>query len=646
MFTVVDRKLVFVHKHQRSITMCGIVSFISPRPLPLGRALAEALKRLDYRGYDSAGSALLLEDNSFVIAKYANGHDGVPHAGSCNALCAHHTRHAVCATAGIAHTRWATHGGVTPKNAHPHMSPSGRIAVVHNGMLYNFAQLKEMLTARGVVFQSETDTEVIAVLIERMQDETHCSLHDAVLHTLALCEGTYGLVVLSRDPNEPLVAVSHGSPLVMGSSEEGVQWVASDCVALSSLVMRYTPLADGSITTITRDGTVHSSLPLLDEEAVPQLTHAHDTARCAMLAEIREQSAVVARALEGRLSEDTSIHLGAFHTPLPGYAHMRELVSDDAFSLRFIAQGTSFYAGLFGQYVARELLDVPASALYAAEVSRIRTPKAPCLSVFLSQSGETADTRDALRHCVKNGGYAFGMTNRVGSVIARESHAGLHVRAGVETAVASTKAFTAQSISLLLLIAEIARVRASYDAPHLAALLGEMLHLPRVVADVLALGEEQQHIDMCTLPAHCTSLAFLGGGYTFALAGEAALKVQEVAYIHAHAFHLSELKHGPLALVEPGFPVFAFVPNDGTDALVGNALEIAHARGATIYTIGTHVPKSVEGKVTYHFPTPKTHAALFPIVAAPWVQLIAAYTALARNIHPDKPRNLAKSVTV
>jgi glutamine---fructose-6-phosphate transaminase (isomerizing) len=457
---------------------------------------------------------------------------------------------------------------------------------------------------------------------------------------------------MSTDPSDPLVLASLGSPLVVGKEARSdgalVMWVASDYVALLGVTTEHCYVDDtGSVTEVYADGRVLSTkavtvyTPTPGEEARAKSKYQH-----AMLAEIFEQPDTLTNALAGRLAKDGTVHLGCLTSPVPGFATLRAMLAHPDLSVRFAAQGTSYYAGVYGAELFRQLTDVPVQTTYGSELKNVKRVGKEELCIALSQSGETADTRDGVRRTKKLGAVCFGMTNRPSSVIVRDTHVGLHLHAGIETAVASTKAFTAQSVCIALLALETARVRGTIDTATYSDLTSEMARIPDCIRDVLQTAEPLCEQGLVQVPLDATHAFFLGSGISYALASEAALKVQEVGYVHAHAFHLSELKHGPLALVQPDTPVYAFVPDSATSDAVGTALTIAHTNGARIYTIGMHVPKAVEGKVTHHFPTPDIAPELFPIVAAAWVQLISAYTGLSRGNTIDKPRNLAKSVTV
>lgn len=654
--------------NRRNNIMCGIVGLVSQAPVQRARELAEALNRQKYRGYDSAGNAHMLADGTVATHKFANGENGVATNKSLDAL--------MCASSdvlpimrGIAHTRWATHGPVSTKNCHPHASSNASIYVVHNGILSNYAEIKARLVAQGSTFTSDTDTEVIAEAIARAR-QPGMSLREAVEKSLATFDGSYGLVVMSSDLCDPLVAVSFGSPLVLGvethicekavdtahdvSTVENILWLASDYVALQTMCSSYVTLPQGSVTEVWADGRVDSShaIPaytrMPTEDRSEANSHSH-----VMLQEIWQQPQATRTALLGRIAQETDAcaegaymyrtQMGALDTPVPGYPTLRDILREPSLRITIAAQGTSYYAGKAAELVLKTLApDVPVECVYGAEYQR-RTHNAKCeLAIFPSQSGETLDSLNALRHAKKLGAVTFGMTNRPGSGIARESHVGMHLRAGLETAVASTKAFTAQGVCFMLLALELARVRGSISSEQHTQLVEELQTIPTHIETVLAASHDMD----CTLPKTETACMFLGAGTSFALAGEAALKVQEVGYVYAHAFHLSEQKHGPIALITPHLPIFAFVPNDGCEKLVGDALEIAHARGASVYTIGHAIPEQVVGKITAHYQTPCVLPELFPLVAAPWVQLISAQTGLARGNDIDLPRHLAKSVTV
>ena len=607
--------------------MCGIVGYIGSRGAsPL---LLEGLKRLEYRGYDSAGVAIL------------NGH-GVETrkaAGKIARLEAALLAAPVGGNLGIAHTRWATHGAPTECNAHPHVDCKGRIAVVHNGIIENSTTLKAQLVERGHKFVSETDTEVLAHLIEEAFDGV---LEDAVIEALWQVEGTYGIAVVSSEDSDKIVAARKGSPLLVGLGD-GEYYVASDASAILAETREVIYLDDGDLAVLTRDGyrVIDLRAKELDRKVhkiewdlqqIERGGYAHF-----MLKEIFEQPETIENCMRGRLLDDE------------GTAKLGGLNMTDEELLKFdnvviTACGTSWHSALIGEHMMEELTRIPVEVEYASEF-RYRNPivNDRTLCIVISQSGETADTLAAMREARKRGARTYGVVNVVGSTIARESNGGIYVHAGPEIGVASTKAFTSQVVALALLTLKIGRlkdvsiVRGKEIIQALHALPGQVRQILERAPEIEALAEEFKRAQ---------NFLYLGRGYNFPTALEGALKLKEISYIHAECYPAAEMKHGPIALIDEMMPVVFIAPHDAVfDKVVSNVQEVKARKGRVI-AITSRVEPALEGKVDYEFRIPETIDMLTPVLACIPLQLLAYYIAVKRGSNVDQPRNLAKSVTV
>ncbi|HXE60450.1 MAG TPA: glutamine--fructose-6-phosphate transaminase (isomerizing) [Gemmatimonadaceae bacterium] len=607
--------------------MCGIVGYVGPRlASPL---LLEGLKRLEYRGYDSAGVAIMngkgvetrkapgkiSELETLVLAAPING------------------------TLGIAHTRWATHGAPNFCNAHPHLSCDNEIAVVHNGIVENGTALRQALEDVGHTFRSETDTEVLAHLIEEFFDG---NLEEAVLEALRKVEGTYGIaVVSSRDPNK-IVAARKGSPLLVGLGE-GEYFVASDVSAILAHTRQVIYLDDGDLAVLERDGyriidmqampmtrTVNSidwDLDMIERGGFPHF----------MLKEIFEQPTTIENTMRGRLlAEDGTAKLGGINLT------NEELLEFD--NIVITACGTSWHSALIGEFMIEELARIPVEVEYASEF-RYRNPVIgpKTLCIVISQSGETADTLAAMREAQKRGARALGIVNVVGSTIARESDGGIYIHAGPEIGVASTKAFTSQVMALALFTLRLARLR-GLPAQDGRRVVEALQALPAQIKDVLDRADEIESI--ADEFEDAANFLYLGRGYNFPAALEGALKLKEISYIHAEGYPAAEMKHGPIALIDENMPVVFIAPHDSVfDKIVSNIQEVK-ARGGRVIALTSRTEPSLAGKIDYEIRVPETIDMFTPILAAVPLQLLAYYIAVKRGSNVDQPRNLAKSVTV
>ena len=607
--------------------MCGIVGYVGDRiATPM---LLEGLKRLEYRGYDSAGVAIM--NGEGVETRRA--------AGKIARLEAAIAKDPPQGTMGIAHTRWATHGPPTEKNAHPHASQNGKIAVVHNGIIENATALKAGLEARGYVFKSDTDTEVLAHLIEVAYAG---NLEAAVIEALHQCDGTYGLAVITSDEKDKIVAARKGSPLLIGVGD-GEYFIASDASAILAHTRNVVYLDDGDIAVVTRDGyrvldfdSAIRDKPVTridwDLQQIERGGYPHF-----MLKEIFEQPTTVENTMRGRLIlEEGFSKLGGLNIS------KEDLLKID--NIIITACGTSWHSALIGEMMIEELCRIPVEVEYASEFryrNPIVTPTTLC--IVISQSGETADTLAAMREAKRRGARTLGIVNVVGSTIAREDDGGIYLHAGPEIGVASTKAFTSQVVALALFTLKLARLknlsvaRGREIAQALADLPAQIQSILDRAPEIEGLAEEFKR---------ASNFLYLGRGYNFPAALEGALKLKEISYIHAEGYPAAEMKHGPIALIDEMMPVVCIAPHDAVfDKITSNIQEVK-ARKGKIIAITTHDEPALAGKLDYEFRIPETVDLLAPILASVPLQLLAYYIAVKRGCNVDQPRNLAKSVTV
>jgi glutamine---fructose-6-phosphate transaminase (isomerizing) len=607
--------------------MCGIVGYVGDRGAT--GLLIEGLKRLEYRGYDSAGIAM------------SNGHglETRKAKGKISMLEGVVNSHPIHGTVGIAHTRWATHGAPNEGNAHPHVDCTGTIAVVHNGIIENYGALRKMLKLQGHTFKSETDTEVLAHLIEAAFDG---KLEDAVIDALNLVEGTYGIAVISsRDPDK-IVCARKGSPLLIGLGE-GEFYVASDVAAILQHTRQVVYLDDGEMGVLTRKG-----YEVLDLNArriskgVSRIDWSLDEIEKGgydhfMLKEIFEQPSTIQETMRGRLVvEEGFSKLGGLNLS------KEELLSFD--QVVVTACGTSWHSALIGEMYIEELARIRTETEYASEFrykNPIVTDKTLCIVV--SQSGETADTLAAMREAKRRGAKTLGLVNVVGSTIAREDNGGIYLHAGPEIGVASTKAFTSQVIALALLTLKLARLR-TMSVVRGREVAEAMLALPAQVQSILDNASTIEAIADRFKDA--TNFLYLGRGYNFPVALEGALKLKEISYIHAEGYPAAEMKHGPIALIDSEMPVVFVAPHDAVfDKVVSNVQEVK-ARGGKVICITSQPEPVLDGLIDFEIRVPQTIDMLYPILTVIPLQLLAYYIAVKRGLNVDQPRNLAKSVTV
>ena len=606
--------------------MCGIVGYVGARSAtPI---LLDGLRRLEYRGYDSAGLAQVDEDSLVLyreVGRVAALAQAVPEG--------------LAGSTGIAHTRWATHGGVTKENAHPHLDGAERIAVVHNGIIDNMAVLRERLEEEGVSFRSETDTEVLPHLIRRYYEGDP---EEAVRKALQQVRGTYGLVVVFADHPGVLIAARNGSPLVVGLGDDE-NFVCSDPHALVKYTRRVIYLEDGEIAFVRADSVVTADLrgDRLAHE-VEELEDAYGSEELGdfphfMLKEIHEQPESIDRCLIGRVVEEEGrARLGGFQLEPRDLAAIRQVC--------LLGCGTSYHAALIGSMAIESLARVPARSEIASEFyGRNAVIDLDALYLAISQSGETYDTLGAVREVQLKGGRVFGVVNVVGSSIARSCGAGVYVHSGPEIAVASTKAFTSQVTALFIFSLMLGRTRTL--SPHEGRELArELLAIPTLVEEYLAApGPLNEGV---ALLKEAPYALFMGRGVSCPVAMEGALKLKEIAYVPCEAYAAGEMKHGPIAMMEGGTPVVVIMPDDAhREKTLSNVQEV-RARGARVIIIHSAGDIEAMSAADVAIPIPRTHPLLSPLVSVVPLQLLAYQTALALGRDIDRPRNLAKSVTV
>ena len=607
--------------------MCGIVAYIGQRDAcPI---LIEGLKRLDYRGYDSAGVAAIKDGK--LLRRRAAGRIAKLEEKLGNSFDS--------ATIGIAHTRWATHGAPTEINAHPHQDQSGKLALVHNGIIENFRVLKQYLEEKGLKLQSETDTEVLAQLIGHLYAG---SLADAVRQALREVRGTFGIAVIHADEPDVIVAARRGSPLILGIGEEE-NLIASDAAAIIQHTSRVIYLSDNEVAIVSRDGFHTTTLDAVRvtkeieeiEWTLEQLElggHKHFMAK-----EIFEQPEALRNCMRGRIDlEDDRVVLGGLSSI------GRELIK--AKRIILTACGTAWHAGLLGEYLIEELARIPCETEYASEF-RYRNPiiEDGTAIIAISQSGETIDTLAALREGQEKGAMVLGLVNSVGATIARETDAGIYLHVGPEIGVASTKAFVGQ-VTVLALIAAFLGRRRHLSASACHEYLAHLLRIPDAIEKALELSDQThkiaaQYVDI-------ENWLYLGRGLQYPVALEGALKLKEISYIHAEGLPAAEMKHGPIALITEDMPVVVLAPRGHWyDKSLGNIEEV-RSRGGRVIAVATEGDREIKKLADHVLYVPNVPELLQPLVTVIPLQLLAYHAAVLRGCDVDKPRNLAKAVTV
>nr|WP_321355277.1 glutamine--fructose-6-phosphate transaminase (isomerizing) [uncultured Draconibacterium sp.] len=611
--------------------MCGIVGYIGhQKAFPI---LIGGLKRLEYRGYDSAGVALLNGslENYKKKGKVSDLEDFV--AGKTND-----------GAVGIGHTRWATHGEPSDKNAHPHVSMNGHFSIVHNGIIENYAQLKRDLEAHGYTFESDTDTEVLANLIEYfyLQDK-EMSSEAAVQLALSKVVGAYGIAVLCKKESEKIVVARKGSPLVVGLGS-GEYFIASDASPIAEYTNQVIYLNDEDIAILQKDGftlsNVQNNPVSLKISNIDMEIGALDKGDYDyfMLKEIHEQPKTIEETFRGRLQNDYSeIVLGGLLNVFPKIEAAKRIV--------IIGCGTSWHAGLIAEYLFEEYAQVSVEVEYASEF-RYRKPvlSSEDVVILISQSGETADTLAALELAKSKGATVLGICNVVGSTLSRETEAGVYTHAGVEIGVASTKAFTAQVTVLTMIALKLAKRKGTISDGDYKMLVKELAEIPEKGRAILEDGEKIKNIAKKYHEA--VNALYLGRGYLFPVALEGALKLKEISYIHAEGYAAGEMKHGPIALVDNNLPVVVVAPQDDYYEKVVSNIQEVKARKGNVIAVVTEGDKGLKEMVNDSIEIPKSHPAVAPLLAVIPLQLLAYHIALLKGCNVDQPRNLAKSVTV
>ena len=612
--------------------MCGIVAYIGSKDAyPI---VVKGLKRLEYRGYDSAGVALMAGDMRVFKTK-----------GKVSDLELATKDADVSGSIGMGHTRWATHGEPNDANAHPHMSLSGKVSLIHNGIIENYATLKEGLEQRGHTFQSDTDTEVLAHLIEDVMINSGLDLADAVRASLKQVVGAYAIVILSKDNPDSLIAARKGSPLVVGiGSEQGEYFFASDATPLAEYTKKVIYLKDGEIAIVENKEMIIKNI-----ENVVQVPYVHELEMNLemlekggydhfMMKEIYEQPRSIYDSYRGRFDSKT----GTFHMrSLEEYSQQLK----DIKRLILIGCGTSWHAGLVAEYLFEDFARLPVEVEYASEF-RYRNPVlfSDDLVMAISQSGETADTLAAMDLAKRKSATVFGVCNVVGSSIPRISDAGAYTHAGPEIGVASTKAFTSQVTVLTLLALGIAKARKTMNDKQIASIMQELEAVPEKIEKALLLNDSI--VELAALYKDSRNFLYLGRGYNFPVALEGALKLKEISYIHAEGYPAAEMKHGPLALIDADMPVVVIATNsEHYEKVVSNIQEVKARKGKVIAVV-SEGNKALDNLVDHVIEVPETIEALSPLVNTIPLQLLSYHIAVMRGCNVDQPRNLAKSVTV
>ncbi len=613
--------------------MCGIVGFIgNQEAYPI---LIKGLKRLEYRGYDSAGVAMI-ENKDFNQYKCK---------GKVADLEALVKDQDVAGTIGIGHTRWATHGVPNDVNAHPHMSGDGQIALIHNGIIENYATLKEALIEQGHTFKSDTDTEVLVHLVEDIMVKTGGDLFEAV--RVALCEvvGAYAIVVMDRRFPDRLVCAKKSSPLVIGIGAEGDYFIASDATPFIEYTKNVVYMEDEEVALIDRHSGLkivniqnQSKAPYIQELELKLEAIEKGGYDSFMLKEIHEQPRSIYDSIRGRLNLNHGM------LKMSGIDRHEEIWMN-ANRIIIVACGTSWHAGLVAEYLFEEFARIPTEVEYASEF-RYRDPiiQTGDIVIAISQSGETADTLAAIELAKEKGAFIFGVCNVVGSTISRATHSGAYTHAGPEIGVASTKAFTAQVAVLYLIALSVADKRGTITKDRLHRLMAELSAIPDKVEEVLKTNALVESI-AAIYKDHRNAL-YLGRGYSFPVALEGALKLKEISYIHAEGYPAAEMKHGPIALIDEEMPVFVIATQGHSYEKVVSNIQEVKARKGKIIAIVTAGDKIVSELADHSIEIPKTDESLVPIVSVIPLQLLSYHVAMLRGCNVDQPRNLAKSVTV
>lgn len=614
--------------------MCGIVGYIGKKKaFPI---IVNGLKRLEYRGYDSSGVAILDEEQNLNVYKKK---------GKVLEMEAFALANNIEGNIGIGHTRWATHGEANDVNAHPHISTDGDIAIIHNGIIENYNALKKALEQRGYQFRSQTDTEVVAHLIDDIQKNVQVDLAEAVRLALNEVVGAYAIVVISKKEPDKLVVAKMSSPMVIGFGD-GELYVASDGSPLIEYTRRVSYIEDGHMAVLHLNGKIEIKnlkdnavqSPYIEELSISLEAIEKGGFEHFMMKEIHEQPQAILNSIRGRMSlEQMKISLGGINKFESSFKNAERII--------IVACGTSWHSGLIGEYLIEELARVNVEVEYASEF-RYRNPvlSEKDIVIAISQSGETADTKAALELAKQKGAFIYGICNVVGSSIARMTDAGSYTHAGPEIGVASTKAFTTQVSILVLLALQLAELRGTISSSKLNEFLNELDILPSKIDKIL---ESDAYIkEIAEAFQDSSNFLYLGRGFNFPVALEGALKLKEISYIHAEGYPAAEMKHGPIALIDKNMPVVVLAPNcQHYEKVISNVEEVKTRKGRIIAVV-TEGDTEVEALAEYVIEIPNTLEALSPILSVVPLQLLAYHIAVMRGCNVDQPRNLAKSVTV
>ncbi|WP_289699485.1 glutamine--fructose-6-phosphate transaminase (isomerizing) [Muribaculum intestinale] len=613
--------------------MCGIVGYIGNRDAY--DILIKGLHRLEYRGYDSAGVAIIDPDNRLNIYKSRGKVDDLEN------FCQSKN---VSGSTGIAHTRWATHGEPNDINAHPHYSASGKIALVHNGTIENYNVLKEALQLQGCVFKSETDTEVLVQLIEYIKTSNRCTLVDAVREALKEVIGAYAIAVVDTDNPDTIIGARKSSPLVVGIGD-GETFLASDATPIIDYTDKVVYLNDDEIAIINRN----QDLKIITVDNVPTTIDIH-TLRLSvsqlekggyphfMLKEIFEQPRTIHDCIRGRIGNSGS------KVTLSGVLENREHFQN-AHRIIIVACGTSWHAALIGKRLIQEIARIPVEVEYASEFRYSNPILIPNDTVIaISQSGETADTLAAIQMAKKCGAFVYGVCNVVGSSIARATDSGSYIHVGSEIGVASTKAFTGQVTVLTMLALAMGQLRGTVKDEEAAKITDALRSLPKLIRQTLKLNDEIEKLSGIYTYVH--NFLYLGRGYNYPSALEGALKLKEISYIHAEGYPAAEMKHGPIALIDHELPTVVIAPNDELHEKIISNIQQVKARGGSVIAVVTKGDKTIAEIADHTLEIPEVPESISPVIVSIPLQLLAYHIAVKKGCNVDMPRNLAKSVTV
>ncbi|MGE0566904.1 MAG: glutamine--fructose-6-phosphate transaminase (isomerizing) [Bacteroidia bacterium] len=614
--------------------MCGIVGYIgSSDAYPI---LIKGLQRLEYRGYDSAGVSLINPEGQLAVYKKKGKVSELVDASKGKDL---------SGNIGIGHTRWATHGEPNDINSHPHSSNSKNLVMIHNGIIENYASIKEGLVKRGHIFESQTDTEVLIHLIEEIHQHDKLKLSEAVISALKQVIGAYAIVIMDKNDPDTLIAAKKGSPMVIGIGNKGDYYIASDASPIVEYTKNVVYLEDEQVA-ILRRGKDLKIRNLKDKEITPyvqELTLELEAIEKGgyehfMLKEIYEQPKSVKDSMRGRLiADEGKVQLGGILEHEGKFKNAKRII--------FVACGTSWHACLVGEYLFEELAEIPVEVEYASEF-RYRNPIIynDDIVIAVSQSGETADTLAAIELAKRKGATIIGICNVVGSSIPRATHGGSYTHAGPEIGVASTKAFTAQVTVLTLMALHVARLRGTIAQSKYRQLLVEMESIPTKIEEVLKQNDNIKEIAFKY--SNSKNALYLGRGVGFPVALEGALKLKEISYIHAEGYPAAEMKHGPIALIDDEMPVFVIATKGPNYEKVVSNIQEVKARKGKIIAVVTSGDKDVKDMADHAIEIPETDELLVPLIAVIPLQLLSYHIAVMRGCNVDQPRNLAKSVTV